>query len=117
MEIVTVKISHKWITFARSPLSLLLTAMTAVGLAFVPLILFTLGRQGASFSDPRVIACIVTIFLVPLVSLRLAAIVIDQIRGEGQSGKPGSASKPLGRITFWLLLIVSAAVVYLISKP
>ena len=106
-----IELPEKWLRFVRSPMMVLLTALTCLALTFAPAALYTLGKAGANYSDPRVIACFAVIALVPLVYVRLATLFISQLQPATQrsSGFVRSALP-------WLFLIIGAVAIYLVLR-
>jgi|SRR6266566_8869083 len=64
-----------------------IAALTGVSISFCPYFLFLFGREGASFTDWRVIVCLAVAYGVPMVYMRLARPVFSQIlkRRGGES--------------------------------
>jgi hypothetical protein len=56
---------------------LALGACTGVSITLCPLLLFQLGRSGASYGDWRVIACLIVTFVVPFTDMRLGASIFN----------------------------------------
>lgn len=106
-----IELSEKWLRFVRSPLMVLVTALTGLALTFAPAALYTLGKAGAGYSDPRVIACFAVIVLVPLVYVRLATVFIGQLLPTAQRSS-GSVRSTL----LWVFLVIGGLAIYLLLK-
>lgn len=111
MVSLQIELPEKWLRFVRSPMMVLVTALTCLALTFAPAALYALGKVGANYSDPRVIACFAVIVLVPLVYVRLATLFINQLRPASQ-GPSGF----LRSVLPWLFLIVGAVAIYLVLR-
>lgn len=88
MQTHEVKLHERWVKFARSARSLVVNALTCFALGFAPVFLFVLGKEGASFTDLRVILSWASIVLFPLVYIRLAAQILQQLRIDRDSERP-----------------------------
>lgn len=63
---------------------LLVGALTGVSITFCQYLLFLFGREDASFTDWRVILCLVVAYGVPMVYIRLGSKVLEAIwKGHG----------------------------------
>ncbi len=115
-----IELSEGWLKFVRSQAMVFMTALTCLSLTFAPMALFRLGKAGADYRDPRVIACFAVIVLVPLVYVRLATLFIKQLRVAShdsiQSVSQGSPVS-VGSLLPWVLLIVGAVALYVLLKP
>jgi len=112
-----IELSSLWVRFAASPGRLVLALLIAPALTFAPLFLFVLGKQGASYWDPRVIACFAAIALVPLVYIRLSSLLIAQLRSTsgGSGGRTGLGLRNAALVYF--LLVLSSVALYLWLRP
>lgn len=106
-----IELSEKWLRFVRSPMMLFVTALTGLSLTFAPAALYMLGKAGADYRDPRVIACFALIVLVPLVYVRLATVFIGQLLPASQRSS-GSVRSTL----LWAFLIIGGVAIYLLLK-
>jgi hypothetical protein len=82
--------------------------------------LFRLGKAGADYRDPRVIACFAVIVLVPLVYVRLATLFIKQLRvasGESMQSVSQGSSVSVGSLLPWIALIAGSVALYLFLTP
>jgi hypothetical protein len=120
MVSMRIELSEGWLKFVRSQAMVFMTALTCLSLTFAPMALFRLGKAGADYRDPRVIACFAVIVLVPLVYLRLATLFIQQLRKASidsiQSVSQGS-SISVGSLLPWVVVIVGAVAIYLLLRP
>jgi len=116
MQTLEVKLTERWVKFARSSTSVVVTALICLSLAFGPVFLFALGREGASFTDVRVILVFAAIVLFPLVYIRLAAQILSQLRIDGRSSEP-RAPNQLGSVLFWVLTTGGAVAIYFWLRP
>lgn len=107
MVSLQIEFPEKWLRFVRSPLMVLVTALTCLALTFAPAALYSLGKAGAGYSDPRVIACFAVIVLVPLVYVRLATLFIGQLLPASRRSAGFRSALP------WLSLIIGAVAIYL----
>ena len=108
MQSVQVELPEHWVKLARSPLAVVITALTCLSLTFVPMFLFVLGKEGVSYLDPRVILCFALIFLAPMVYLRLATLCFTQVRSKNSSA-PGNS---LISVSLWWLVAIGAIGIY-----
>jgi len=120
MVSMRIELSEGWLKFVRSPAMMFMTALICLSLTFAPIALFRLGKAGADYRDPRVVACFAVIVLVPLVYVRLATLFIQQLRmasdGSMQSVSQGS-SISVSSLLPWVVLFVGAVAVYLLLRP
>jgi hypothetical protein len=120
MVSMRIELSEGWLKFVRSPAMVFITALTCLSLTFAPMALFRLGKAGADYRDPRVIACFAVIVLVPLIYVRLATLFIKQLRvasGESMQLVSQGSSISVGSLMPWVVLIVGAVALYLLLKP
>lgn len=115
MERVVIELPARWIKFSRSPASVIVPALIGLSLAFAPLFLFMLGKEGAGYRDPRVVACFVVILLFPLTYIRLATLFINQVRAGMNSSGPG-AGFARSKIVLWPTLMVGAIALYFLLR-
>lgn len=116
MQTLQVKLPERWVKFARSSSSVFVTALICLSLAFGPVFLFVLGREGASFTDPRVILSLAAIVLFPLVYIRLAALVLHQLRIDGNSSKRSEPNR-FSLMLFWVVTAGGAVAIYFWLRP
>jgi len=79
---VTVEISPRWVKIARSPLYVLVSALTGVSVTFAPLFLYWSGK-GKFFPGYEwlvVPLCFAMIFFVPLFYFRFGSAVVKELR-------------------------------------
>jgi hypothetical protein len=118
MESLKMQLPKRWVKFARSSSSVVITALTCLALAFAPFYLFVLGREGASFTDWRVISSFASIVLFPLVYIRLAALVIHQLRtGDDSHDSKRSAANRFISVVFWTAVAGGAVTIYFWLRP
>ena len=112
-----IELPRLWVRLAESPIKLVIAALTGLALTFAPLFLFILGKQGASYKDPRVIVCLAAIVLVPFVYIRLSTLLIAQIRRRSD-GSGGSRTLGLRNTALiYSLLALSSIAIYLLLRP
>ena len=107
MVSLQIELTEKWLRFIRSPMLVFVTALTCLALTFAPAALYSLGKAGASYSDPRVIACFGVIVLVPLIYVRLATLFIGQLLPTSRR------SSGFRSALLWLSLMIGAIAIYL----
>ena len=120
MVSMRIELSEKWLRFVRSQATVFLTAFTCLSLTFAPVVLFSLGKSGVEYRDPRVIACFAVILLGPLVYLRLATLFVKQVRAASyDEAEPVSKASrvSLASVLPWLVLVVGAVALYLFLRP
>jgi hypothetical protein len=83
---VTVEIDQKWVTVARSPIYLIVSALTGVSVTFAPLFLYWSGK-GKFYPDYKGIIvpmCFAVIYFVPLFYFRLGSVVVKELRQNSE---------------------------------
>jgi hypothetical protein len=86
---VTVQIDEKWAKIARSPIYVIVSALTGVSISFAPLFLYWSGK-GKFY--PRyewivVPLCFAVIYLVPLFYFRLGSVVAAELRKDSTNAE------------------------------
>ena len=79
---VTVEISQGWVKIARSPIYVVVSALTGVSVSFAPLFLYWTGK-GKFFPGYEwlvVPLCFAMIFFVPLFYFRFVSVVVRELR-------------------------------------
>lgn len=79
MDEVTVTIPAVWLRRVKSPLMLIVCALTGVSITFAPFFLFQLGQAKSEIWNPLVLLCFAVIYLVPGFYMKLAAVVLAQL--------------------------------------
>lgn len=115
MNNVLVRIPERWEKFANSPFLIAVTALTCLSLAFAPVLLFQLGKNGVNYTDPRVVACFAAVFLIPLAYIRLAALCLKQLRAAPTDIE--TQGSWLTSALVWTALTIIALVLYLALRP
>ena len=111
MQTFKVELPERWEKLAKSSSLVVVTALICLSLAFGPLSLFMLGKEGANFTDPRVILSFAATVLLPLVYIRLAALVLYQLRSDGSHSEPGAPNR-VGSLLLWVLTTGAAVAIY-----
>ena len=84
MNDVIVTIDAKWVKRVRSPAFWVIGALTWVSVTFIPLYLFFLGKEDASFGDARVLICLAIIYIIPSFYMHFSGGILRQIhRSKG----------------------------------
>lgn len=117
MERLVIELPDRWLKFSRSPASVVVAVLVCLALSFAPVYLFILGREGASYRDPRVVACFAAIFLVPLIYIRLATLCITQVRAGMDNSGRGAAPRRSTQVLLWSTLTIGAIAIYFLLHP
>lgn len=120
MVTMRIELSERWLKFVKSPAAVFMTALTCLSLTFAPVALFNLGKAGVDYRDTRVIACFAVIVLVPLVYVKLATLLINQLRAAPDglpATTPGASATSTASVWPWVLLVLSAVIIYLLLRP
>lgn len=121
MVSMRIELTEGWLKFVTSQVMVFMTALTCLSLTFAPMALFRLGKAGADYRDPRVIACFAVIVLVPLIYVRLATLFIKQLRVASGESMPsvsqGGSCVSVGSLLPWIALIAGSVALYLLLKP
>lgn len=120
MARISIDLTEGWIKLAKSPVRTVIAALSCLSLSFGPLFLFTYGKEGLRYTDPKVIACFGAVFLIPLVYIRLASVVLTQVR-ESEVGTAEQRSETMAshgsRIVFWSIVALGSVVLYFLLRP
>jgi len=81
---VTVEIGPTWTRMVRSPIYVLVTALTGVSVSFAPLFLYWSGKGVFYPRYARIVVplCFALIYLVPLFYIRLGSAVAKELRKQ-----------------------------------
>lgn len=79
---VTVEVSPAWVRVTRSPIYIIVSALTGVSVSFTPLFLYWSGKGMFYPGNERIIVplCFAVIFFVPFFYIRLGNIVARELR-------------------------------------
>jgi hypothetical protein len=84
LESIVVSIDSKWVRIVRSPAYFIVSALSGVAVTFFPMYMYRFGREGADYTDWRVIACWLTTMVICGIHFRLSAPVVQALRSAGK---------------------------------
>jgi hypothetical protein len=116
MERIVIELPKPWIHFAQSPVRIVATVITCLSLTFAPVFLFLRGKAGVGLGDPGVVLSFAAIFLIPLVYLRLATILLNQIKSGASSDSIRPSASLRTDVLLWFGAALAAVAIYLLFR-